>query len=157
METPTETNSKTNYIDNEEMIKQLEIYQQTGEIPEALHMMFWEMANRISHMKNFRRYTYLEDMITTGYARCLRYADRFNLDDEKRNPFAYFTTTIIFSFINFIKKEKKYQRRKWAELGKYVMAMEAEYGITFNYPDDIKNKMFEELISDESKKEKIKE
>jgi len=96
--------SETNlYIDNETILKELakSIEQPT----EQLHMIFYTMATNIAKRNNFRGYSYKEDMIHEAYIKCVKVYKKFN--PEKQNPFAFFTTIIFNTMIDFIKKEHK--------------------------------------------------
>lgn len=68
-------------------------------------MQFYEMSTRIAKLINFSQYDYVEDLVNTGYLRCIEVAHKFNL--ERNNPFAYFTSVIRFRFIDYIKAENK--------------------------------------------------
>ena len=45
-------------------------------------------------------------MISDGIENCLQYVNNFN-PEKSKNPFAYFTQIIYWSFVRRIQKEKK--------------------------------------------------
>lgn len=132
-----------NYIDNEEFLAELIKLKSADELSEELHIMFFDLATNYAHIKSFRNYSYIQDMIVEGYINCVIMARKFDTDKYK-NPFAYFTTVVHRNFLNFIAKEKKQQKRKWRELKVLYEKYIIEDGIELNLPDNIKAKIYEE-------------
>lgn len=98
---------KKNYVNNKSLLEKIIEFHSTGVISEELHMMFWEMCNRIIGRSRFNRYTqdWREDMVSDAYVKCLVVVLKFDL--ERTNPFAYFTTVISNCFLDYIGNESK--------------------------------------------------
>lgn len=67
---------------------------------------FMLISEHLSYKPNFINYTYRDDLLSDGIENCLNYAHNFN-PEKSKNPFAYFTQIIYFSFIRRINKENK--------------------------------------------------
>ena len=67
---------------------------------------FLKIATHLSYKPNFVNYMFREDMIGDGIENCVQYIHNFN-PEKSKNPFAYFTQIIYYSFLRRIQKEKK--------------------------------------------------
>lgn len=130
--------SKTNYVNNKDLLNELIVLEKTNIISDKLHLMFWEMCKRIASKPRFFSYTWKEDMITKAYLRCIKYAKTF--DTTRTNPFGYFTTTIHNCYFKYRTDEMKYQDNKWIELSNHITDMEHKHGINLDLTDDIKDR-----------------
>ena len=130
-----------NYVDKAELMKELILLKETDELSEKLHLIFYKIAKNYATINSFRNYTYIEDMISEAYVRCVVMARKFDVNIEKANPFAYFTTIIHRDFLNFIAKEKKQQEKKWIELKALVETYKMENKLIIPLPKDIMNKI----------------
>lgn len=137
------------HINNTKFLLLLKEYNLTKEIPKELHIKFHRLAKHYGHLANFRNYTYIEDMISEAYLRCIKVANKFDCE-TKTNPFAYFTTVVHNSFIQFIQKEKRQQDFKWKEMKTIVEFYKTHYDIDLELTDDMKEKMYSENKSDKS-------
>lgn len=135
------TKKREHYLKNEDLLAELKILERTGKRTDKLHVMFYQLATRIGSKASFRGYTYIDDMISYAYERCITKADRF--DTSRDNPFSYFTTVVTNTFLRFIEKEKNYQKKKWSELASLETEMCHQYGINFSLNDNIREKMYE--------------
>ena len=81
---------------------------------------FLKIATHLSYRPNFINYTYREEMISDGIENCLQYATNFD-PEKSKNPFAYFTQIIYYSFLRRIAKEKKqsHVKNKMIEKGSF--------------------------------------
>ena len=131
---------RNNYVDKEEFLEQLWILDETDELPERLHLIFYEMAQRYSTINSFRNYSYIEDMVSSAYENCIMVAHKFDIQ-TRDNPFAYFTTVIHRNFLNYIAREKKQQEKKWIELRLLLSKYKRENEIDLPLPQDIMNKV----------------
>lgn len=74
-------------------------------IPNYIGLCIQKIANNVSFKHQYKNYPFREEMISDGIENCIRYLHNF--DPEKyNNPFAYFTTIIIYAFWRRIEKEK---------------------------------------------------
>lgn len=118
------------YVNNQEMLVELEKVLQTGVISEKLHLMFYEMAKKIGTKPRFSGYTWIEDMVSDAYLKCCNVAHKF--DPEKtKNPFGYFTTVIIHYFWDALAGEDKQKNIKERLRDEQISMIYHRYGITF--------------------------
>jgi len=101
---------KKNYIDKKILQEEIVKYKETNIISEELHLMLFEMCNRIGNKPNFVNYTFKEDFIYVAYDRCLYALDKYNTN--KKNPYGYFTTVIYNRILYTIFKERQEKEKK---------------------------------------------
>jgi DNA-directed RNA polymerase specialized sigma subunit len=102
---------KHDYVNNKVLLEELEKYRKTGNYSELLGKILFTMAERIGRRREFRYYTYLDDMISESVLTCLKYMHNFN-PEKNSNAFAYFSTIIFNAFKLAIKKEQKHSKIK---------------------------------------------
>ena len=90
---------------------------------------FLKIATHLSYKPNFVNYMFREDMIGDGIENCVQYIHNFN-PEKSKNPFAYFTQIIYYSFLRRIQKEKKQLeiKTKIIERTGYDLVMVVEEG-----------------------------
>ena len=98
-----------NYINNRDFHNAIVKYYEDGEkeISKYLVECFLEIAKRLAQKKQFRYYTYIEDMKQDALVNCIKALRRRRYTSDKSNPFAYFTTVIYNAYLITIKKENK--------------------------------------------------
>jgi len=106
--------TEKNYINNENLKKELVKVYDTGEISERLHLMIYEMCKKIINRPRFNRYTieWKEDMCHNAYIKSIDVIAKNKFDITKENPFSYFTTVINNSFLDLIIFERKESNKK---------------------------------------------
>ena len=117
------------YVKNKDMYEALVRREETGEIGEDLHHMFYKMANSIATKPRFCRYPWIEDMTSDAYLKCCIVAEKFDL--ERTNPFGYFTTVIIHFFWDALQGENKQKNIKERMREDQISQIYHRYGITF--------------------------
>lgn len=95
------------YIDKNEMMDELIHYNKTGEISDVLCEMFLKLAVRYTSRPNLSGYTYREDFVGAGVLRMISQIDKFDINHEAKNPFAYFTQVVHNETMQVLNKEKK--------------------------------------------------
>ena len=135
--------SNKNYINNKIFYEEICKYHETGKVSEKLWLKFWKLADNYSHLKCFNGYSYLEDMKSEAMIRCVKYVASFD-HINKKNPFAYFTTVIHNSFLQFITKEKRQQSRKWKMMKMVYEDYLRNHNINIQLNKNIKEKMYGE-------------
>ncbi len=132
---------KDHYVLNEEMIQELRLLEQTDEVSEKLHLMFFKMAEKYSAISSFRGYSYIKDMRVEAYINCVRMASKFDLENYS-NPFAYFTLVIHRNFLNFIFREKRHQEKKWKTMKVIYEQYKLLDNVELTLSDELMNKMY---------------
>lgn len=101
--------AKPYYVKNSEILPHIYEYKETGKVSEELGAMLLKIATNYANKGSFYGYTWKEDMVGEAILTCLKYLHNFDPMKQKRpNPFAYFTTVIHNSFLNYIRKQKKH-------------------------------------------------
>lgn len=105
---------KTHFINNKDFYAAIVKYYGECEeknevlpIPKYLIQCIVELVTRVGHKKNFRYYTYLNDMKQEAIISCMLAMKKRMFNIEYNNPFAYFTSCCFYSFLGTIKKENK--------------------------------------------------
>jgi hypothetical protein len=117
------------------------------------------IAQGLATVRNFRDYSYIDEMMLDGIENCLKYID--NYDVTRMNPFAYFTQIMYYAFVRRIQTEKKQQYIKYKTYTHMMLSGQFDNDIVNLNPDIVDNdrtsdfiKNYEESI--ERKKEKQK-
>ena len=109
--------AKNDYINNQEFLKALTEHKEkckfaveTGlpppKITDYIGECFMNIADHLSRKPNFASYSFREGMVSDGIENCLKYYRNFD-ETKSKNPFAYFTQIIYYSFLRRIASEKK--------------------------------------------------
>jgi DNA-directed RNA polymerase specialized sigma subunit len=80
-----------------------------GVITDALASMLMMLTKKYAQRPCFAGYSFKEDMISEALANLCQNALKFN-PEKSSNPFAYYTTCINSSFLQFLNVEKKHRR-----------------------------------------------
>ena len=97
------------YITNSKMLPEVIKSKETGVISNELAKMFMMLTNKYARRPCFSNYTYKEDMISDALTSLCQNALKFD-PVRSNNPFAYYTTCINHSFLQFLNTEKKHRR-----------------------------------------------
>ena len=100
------TKPKANYINNADMMVEIELSRKRDEMTPKLVKMLTLLCYRYSQKGNFINYPYNDDMQAFAMLMIVRTWRAFN-PDKGSNPFAFFTQCIKNSFIQFLKLEKR--------------------------------------------------
>jgi DNA-directed RNA polymerase specialized sigma subunit len=127
------------YIDNKEFLEELIKYfelkriDKNTQIPDPIVKKFFLIAEKILTQCNFSGYSFKDDMVQDALIHCIKYMKNFDAD-KSNNPFAFFTTLIINSFLQTLHKEKKAN-----ELRKRLNVVAEEYFRKL-YPNNLKER-----------------
>lgn len=114
------------YVDKDKLLKEIELYKETGIKSEELGRMVLLIATRYSERGNFSGYTWKDDMIGEAVFTCLKYIHNFDPEKENSNPFAYISIIVHRAFLNYIAKQKKHSSIK-DECYKYAFMYENDF------------------------------
>lgn len=117
-----------------------------------------QICERLSTKRNFRDYTYIDDMISEGKLACTIAVLEKKYDPYKwDNPFAYFTRIAFNAFVSVIKVEHKETYIKHKELENYMVDANIRGENIEDYKMDDSGRL-EKLINQfEGKKDEPKE
>lgn len=102
------TSSVGHYIRNADLLPAIKEAKQKGKVTNKLISMIQIIAQNYSKKANFAGYSFREDMVSSAVENLCKNALKF--DDEKySNPFAFYTTAIHNSFLQFMADEKKHR------------------------------------------------
>jgi DNA-directed RNA polymerase specialized sigma subunit len=97
------------YITNGRMLPEVIKSKEAGRINDELAKMFMMLTHKYARRPCFSSYTYKEDMISDALTSLCQNALKFD-PIKYDNPFAYYTTCINNSFLQFLNTEKKHRR-----------------------------------------------
>lgn len=107
-----------NYIDKKKFHAEMTSYRLSAieaeknglekpKINNYLGTCFYELCERLSYRPNFINYSFREEMVGDAIENCLSAVDNFDPNEQKQNPFGYFSLIAWRAFVRRIQKEKK--------------------------------------------------
>lgn len=97
---------KRQYVNNEELIKELIAFKKNGVASERLGEIFIDLVENYATKSNFSGYSYLEEMKSKAIEFLLSYSTGFD-PKKSNNAFAYCTQFVYHAFLQVIRKENK--------------------------------------------------
>jgi len=94
-----------NYLNNKDLLKQIELSHQQDKITDELANMFLLLCRRYAKMPNFINYSYNDDMQSYALLTLVKVWRSFD-PKKSSNPFAYFTQTVKRAFWQYLNVEK---------------------------------------------------
>lgn len=118
MQPPKKTRTVHNYIDKKRFHAEMTKYrlscieaEEKGEeqprLNDYLGKCFFMICEKLSYRPNFVNYSFREEMVGDAIENCLSAVDNFNPNEQKQNPFGYFSLIAWRAFVRRIQKEKK--------------------------------------------------
>ncbi len=113
------------YINNSDFTSAVSVWKEnlikngSETIPHFVADCFLKIVTRYSNKLNFSGYTYIEDMRGDALLACVKYAHNFN-PLKSQNAFAYFTTIVHNSFLQYLKKEKHFTNFRFKLTGELL-------------------------------------
>lgn len=104
---PKSTSTRGHYVTNAQLLTEIQACKDNGNklsntLAKYLHMI----AERYSHSPSFGGYSFREDMVS--FAAVNLCANWYKFDPAKSdNPFAFYTTAVYRSFLQYLADEKK--------------------------------------------------
>lgn len=133
----TKKGRKKNYINNADLLIELEKSRAQDKMTEKLGNMFKLLTKRYAEVPRFASYTYNDDMQAYALLVIVKYWRTFN-PEKSNNPFAFFTQAIKRAFFQFDNNERQ-QRDIRDEL-----LLKAGENPSFSYLDRHSNNDFED-------------
>jgi len=105
---PKATTTKGHYITNATLLPEVVRAKKLNRVTPELAEMLMMITQRYSFKASFAGYSFREDMVS--FALINLCANALKFDTEKySNPFAYYTTAIHNSFLQYLADEKKHR------------------------------------------------
>lgn len=114
-----------NYVDGKTLHNELVKWYASGkeDIPPKIVDAITQICERLGTKKNFRNYTYNDEMIGAALLSCVAALKRKKYNPEKgENPFAYFTQVAHNEFVRIINEEKKQSYVKHKSMEHHIIA-----------------------------------
>lgn len=102
----TKPPAKKKYLTNKQLLEQIKISHERGEMTPDFAKMIMMLCHRYSQKGEFINYSYNEDMQAFAALTVVKVWKSFD-PAKSQNPFAYFTQTIKHAFYQYLNQEKK--------------------------------------------------
>ena len=102
------TTTVGHYVRNADLMPAIIEAKGLGKVTDKLIIMIQRIADRYSRKANFAGYSFREDMVAVAVENLCKNALKFN-HEKYNNPFAFYTTAIHNSFLQFMADEKKHR------------------------------------------------
>lgn len=79
------------------------------------------ICNGLAKKPNFSGYTYIDEMVSDGIENCIMAIDSFDIHNDKKNPFWYFSKIAYYAFVRRIKSEHKQQYIKHKNVQQFFL------------------------------------
>lgn len=103
------------YVRNADLLPAVIEAKELGYVTDKLISMIRLIAEKYSTKHNFVSYSFREDMVSTAVENLCKNALKFN-HEKFNNPFAFYTTAIHNSFLQYMNEEKKHRNLRDALL-----------------------------------------
>lgn len=100
------TSTKGHYVQKEELLNEIAECKKTGILSSQLSKYLWLIAERYSFSPSFGRYSFREDMVSFAVVNLVANWHKFD-PERSDNPFAFYTTAVYRSFLQYLADEKK--------------------------------------------------
>jgi DNA-directed RNA polymerase specialized sigma24 family protein len=120
------------YITNGKMLPEVIKSKEQGKISDELARMLMMLTRKYAQRPCFSNYTYKEDMISEALANLCQNALKFK-PEKSSNPFAFYTSCINNSFLQFLNVEKKHRRIR------DQLLIDMGENPSFNFQEEAKN------------------
>ena len=100
------TSTKGHYVQKEELLNEIAECKKTGVLSSQLSKYLWLIAERYSFSPSFGRYSFREDMVSFAVVNLVANWHKFD-PERSDNPFAFYTTAVYRSFLQYLADEKK--------------------------------------------------
>jgi DNA-directed RNA polymerase specialized sigma24 family protein len=103
---PKSTSTKGHYVTNAQLIEAIAEAKKEGKLTDKLARYLHMIAERYSYSSSFGGYSFREDMVSFALVNLCSNWHKFN-PEKSDNPFAFYTTAVYRSFLQYLSEEKK--------------------------------------------------
>lgn len=120
------------YLTNSRLLPEVIKAKEAGRLTDELAKMLMMLTRKYAMRPCFSGYTYREDMVSEALANLCQNALKFN-PEKSNNPFAFYTSCINNSFLQFLNIEKKHRRIR------DQLLIDMGENPSYNFSDEVKN------------------
>ena len=102
------TSTRGHYVTNAQLMEAIAADKITGTLSNRLAKYLYMIAERYSFSPSFAGYSFREDMVATAVVNLCANWYKFN-PEKSDNPFAFYTTAVYRSFLQYLADEKKHR------------------------------------------------
>lgn len=116
------------YCDKNELYEEIRKYQREGNPTDALGEMLIKIALHMSTMARFWRYSHdiKEELVNNAILQMLKSVPKFNLKDDKKNPFGYLSMICYRDMLHSLKKHFKQDKIRKSVSEAYISKMASD-------------------------------
>jgi DNA-directed RNA polymerase specialized sigma subunit len=103
---PKSTTTKGHYVTNAQLLEAIARDKKANRLSGELAKMLWMIAERYSYSHSFANYSFREDMVSFAVTNLVANWHKFD-PTKSDNPFAFYTTAVYRSFLQYLSDEKK--------------------------------------------------
>lgn len=96
------------YVTNKALLAEFKLSREKGEMTKELAKMVMLICERYARRGSYASYTYNEDLQSFALMNLVKSWKSFN-PEKSQNPFAYFTSCIHNSFLQYLNQERKHR------------------------------------------------
>ena len=100
------TSTRGHYVTNAQLLEAIAADKVTGKLSNRLAGYLYMIAERYSYSPSFGRYSFREDMVSFAVVNLCANWHKFD-PTKSDNPFAFYTTAVYRSFLQYLADEKK--------------------------------------------------
>lgn len=100
------SNPRAHYVTNAQLLEAIAEDKQTGKLSNKLAKYLHMIAERYSYSASFGGYSFREDMVSFAVVNLCANWHKFD-PTKSDNPFAFYTTAVYRSFLQYLADEKK--------------------------------------------------
>lgn len=118
------------YVNNKSLLEEFKICKEAGVMSNKLAKMLMMICERYGKKGSYANYTYNEDMQAFAMMNLVKSWKSFN-PEKSNNPFAYFTSCVTNSFLQYLNQERRHRNIRDALL--VENGMDPSYTFTETY------------------------
>ena len=102
------TSTRGHYVTNAQLLEAIAADKVAGKLSNKLAKYLHMIAERYSYSPSFANYSFREDMVSVAVMNLCANWYKFN-PEKSDNPFAFYTTAVYRSFLQYLADEKKHR------------------------------------------------
>jgi len=122
------------YVTNKALLAEFKVSREKGEMTKELAKMVMLICERYARRGSYASYTYNDDLQSFALMNLVKSWKSFN-PEKSQNPFAYFTSCIHNSFLQYLNQERKHRNIRDALLIENGLDPSYTYTGSYQYTD----------------------